>query len=259
MKSVAKASPAHGRFPDYTGVSKTCTRKRHGLKCCAIIVFGNRRQLRVKKKTVLFIAFNCAAGALAVAQTNPVSPSESEFKRTRSPVAPTKRLHPVVLQDGRVILSVSDTVYMLDAEGHQVWKFVTASANETLTSEPAFSATANEVAVIGSDLLFVRLDATTGKAKWRADSVGRGAFTSVAAYENGFVVVVDMSAYRTSPPPTPDRLEYWDGSDEDSWSIAFPLKAELVVTGKKIYALRSGADKLRFEELHPPKRHKNTG
>jgi PQQ-like domain len=168
-------------------------------------------------------------------------------------VAPTKRLHPVVLPDGRVILSIADTIYMLDAEGSQLWKFGTASANETLTSEPAFNATRNEVAVIGNDLLFVRLDATTGKVKWKADTVRRAAFASVTAYESGFLVVADMGGYRRNSTPTSDRLEYWGSSEEDFWSIAFPLNAELVVTGKKIYALRTGAGTLRVQELHPPK------
>jgi hypothetical protein len=207
-------------------------------------------------KTIFLIMFGCFLGALTGAQTNRVAPRELEFGRTHSPQAPTKKLRPVVLPDGRVVLSVADTVYMLDADGRQLWKFGTASANETLTSEPAFNAGRNEVAIVGNDLLFVRLDATTGKVKWKADTVGRATFASVTAYESGFLVVAEMSGYRSDKTSTSDRLEYWGASEEDSWSIAFPIGAELVVTGKKIYALRRGSGMLRVQELHSPTRKK---
>src|SRR5580765_6385044 len=123
------------------------------------------------------------------AQTNPIVQSELEFSRKHSAVAPSTRLRPVVLPDGRVLLSIADTIYMLDTEGRQIWRFGTSSANETLTAEPAFNANRNEIAVVGYDLLFVRLDANTGKVKWKADTVGRGTFASVTAYESGFLVV----------------------------------------------------------------------
>jgi hypothetical protein len=204
------------------------------------------------KTIMLLIAFSCTINALA--QQNPRSTNELEFKRTHSTVAPSAELHPVVLPDGRLILSVADTVYMLDANGQQLWKYSTESASETLTSDPAFNAERNEVAIVGFDLLFVRLDATTGKVIWRADTVGRATFASVMAYEKGFLVVVDMSGYRRNgSSPIPDTLDYWGESEKDFWSIDFPPHAELVVSGKRIYALRRNKEKLRLQELQPPK------
>src|SRR5579864_8071402 len=160
---------------------------------------------------------------------------------------PTQKLRPVVLPDGRMLVSVADSVYMLDASGKQLWKY----EHQTLAAEPAFNAARNEIAVVMYDLVFVRLDATTGEVKWTAPSVGRAAFRGVSAYENGFLIVVDMSGYRNKlSPKVSDRLEYWGDSDKDFWYIDFPQRAELLVDGKKLYALFRDQDELRLKELH---------
>jgi outer membrane protein assembly factor BamB len=93
----------------------------------------------------------------------------------------------MVLPDDRVVVSVADTVYMLAPNCNSWRKY--ATAGETLTSEPAFNSALNEIAVVGNDLLFVRLDATTGKVKWRPTTNGRTGFSSVAAYGKGYLVV----------------------------------------------------------------------
>jgi hypothetical protein len=169
---------------------------------------------------------------------------------------PVHQLRPLLLSDGRMVLSVANTVYMLDANGKQLWKY----ANETLTSEPAFNAARNEVAVVMYDLQAVRLDGTTGKVKWKADSVGRGVFASVSSYGKGFLVVVDMSGYREAggpaSPTSPDRLEYWGESENDFWYIDFPRHADLVVNGKTVYALHHSADGVHLRTIHVPARSK---
>ncbi len=163
---------------------------------------------------------------------------------------PSAKLRPVVLPDGRMIVAVADTVYMVDANGKQLWKY----KDDTLVSEPAFNSALNEVAVVMYDLWAVRLNATTGKVKWTPLKVGRGLFSSVSSYEKGFLVVVDMSGYRENSrdPSIPDRLEYWGESDKDFWYIDFPKNASLVVDGNKIYALHRKPDKVSLLELHPP-------
>ena len=141
-----------------------------------------------------------------------------------------------------------------DANGKELWKYEKGA----LVSEPAFSTTRNEIAVVMYDLLFVRLDATTGKVKWTAPSTGRGAFRGVFAYENGFLVVVDMGGYRDHENPrVPDSLEYWGDSDKDFWSIDFPQRAELLVDGKKLYTLFRNQDELLLKEVHVPRPHRS--
>jgi len=145
-------------------------------------------------------------------------------------------------------MGVGDTVYMLDADGKQLWKY----KNAVLTTEPAYSSARDEVAVVMYDLQAVRLDATTGKVKWKAESAGKGLYLSVSAYDQGFVVVVDMAGYRQRGSHLPpDQLEYWGKSNNDSWSVDFPQGAELVVSGNKIYALRRSGEQVRMLEIQP--------
>jgi len=191
---------------------------------------------------------------LAQSSANPDS-STGLVLRGRQTRWPTHELRPLVLLDGRMLVGVADSVYMLDASGKQSWKY----QEETLAAEPAFNAARNEIAVVMHDLLFVRLDAATGKVKWTAPSTGRGAFRGVSAYENGFLIVVDMSGYRDGGSrQLPDRLEYWGDSDKDFWYIDFPQKAELLVDGTKFYALFRDQDEVRLKNLHAPGPHRRS-
>jgi len=146
---------------------------------------------------------------------------------------------------------------MRSQDGNPLWKYSTQG--ETLTSKPAFDPELNEIAIVRYDLLFIRLDATTGKLKRQNDSNGRGLFSEVTAYGRGYLVVVNMNGYRENDKsaklnrPTLDRLEYWADSEEQSWSMDFPLNAQLIVDGKRIFCLRRSKDKLRLQELHFPR------
>jgi hypothetical protein len=181
-----------------------------------------------------------ASSALGPAQSPKSTPerhfgSELTFKTKGNDDWPDERLRPVALPDGRFLLSRFGTVYMLNSAGNQLWKYETNSENESLTSEPAYNAETNEVGVVGYDLLFVRLDATTGKEKWRATTVGGANFVNVAAYGRGFLVVVDMTHYREnskmehSKYRDPDRLEYYGETEDDEWIADFPIGARLLV------------------------------
>lgn len=204
------------------------------------------------KNLAFAIVMSCAISVVAQIQERS-APDELEFHANDSSSRDTEKLEPVVLPNGQMLIAVTDSVFMVGSDGIVLWRYSTHSPNEVLTSEPAYNATLNQVAVVGTDLLFVRLDATTGKVKWKADTVGRAVFTRVAAYEKGFLVVANMSGYRMSQDDTPvsDTLEYWGESEGDSWSIDFPRRAELVVNGKRIYALKRNGKSSRLLQLHP--------
>jgi hypothetical protein len=179
---------------------------------------------------------------------NSASPIKVLFQGGKSKW-PSHTFQPIVLEDGRMLVAVNDSVYMVGAKGEELWKY----QKQTLTSEPAFNAATNEVAVAMYDLLFVKLNAATGAVKWKSPSVGRGLLSSVHAYNNGFLVTVDMSGYRNAETPTlPDRLEYWGSTDKDSWNTDFPRGSEIVVNGKTIYALVRGKNVLSMAEISPP-------
>jgi outer membrane protein assembly factor BamB len=173
---------------------------------------------------------------------------------------PDKKIRAVALPDGRILLSRFGTVYMLDASGREIWKFQTDNEGELLTSEPAYNAETNEIGIVGSDILFVRLDATTGEEKWRATTVGAAEFIHVAAYGKGFLIVVDMSGYREKynvsgtqrrKGSEPDKLEYYGETEDDFWSAEFPIGAQLLVNGQHIYAVRRTRNALHLRELQP--------
>lgn len=192
----------------------------------------------------------------------PPSVSELVLRRTHPSSLPAKKLHPVKLPDGRLLISCSDTAYMLDPSGKQLWKYSTPGG-ETLTGEPAFNAEINEVGIVANDLIFVRLDASSGTLKWHSETSGRGEFAQVAAYERGFLVVSDLSGYRENENAkgarrqAADKLEYWGPSDEISWYTDFPIGAELVVNRGEIYSLRWHAGEARLRHLWPDAAHRS--
>jgi hypothetical protein len=205
-----------------------------------------------------------AASTLAPAQSTPERHfgPELTFTPQKLDVFPDERIRPVALPDGRLLLSRFGTVYMLDSSGKQLWKYQTDSENEQLTSEPVYNAETNEIGVVGYDLLFARLDATTGEEKWRASAVGGATFINVAAYGRGFLVLVDMTHYRENDKMvgakyrSPDRLEYYGETEDDEWIADFPIGAQLLVNGKHIYSVLRTHGELHLRELKPASRHR---
>jgi hypothetical protein len=196
-----------------------------------------------------FGAFLLIAMRLTGQTERPHSSSELRFPGTHGGW-PSHDFRPISLPNGRLVISIGDTVYLLDRDGRQLWKY----KGTPLIKEPAYNDSRNELAVIMYDLQAVRLSAATGEVLWKAGSVGRGVYSQVCAYAQGFLVLVDMSGYQQSGNDSPaNRLEYWGDSEKDFWHIDFPKAAELVVSGAKIYALRRGQDQILLQEIQAPR------
>jgi outer membrane protein assembly factor BamB len=213
-----------------------------------------RETTRLQKHIALALIALLSAASIS-AQGKASSRSGIALERTRDGASPSSRIKPLVLPDGRMVVSVPDTVYMLGPNADSLWK--DATAGETFTSEPAYNAGLNEIAVVGYDLLFARLDANTGKLKWKAKTVGRAVFSSVEANGKGYLVVVDMPGYCENGPhnsgvSVPDQLEYWTDSEDQGWQIDFARNAELAVSGSRIYSLTRGNHGIRLRELNGP-------
>ena len=205
-----------------------------------------------RKRLCLATLFALSISGLAQGHQQDSGKNGIVLQGTGKGAFPSSRIKPLVLPDGRIVVSVADTVYMLAADGILQWKYSTEG--ETFMSEPAYNAELNEIAFVGYDLLFVRVDAKTGKRKWKANTVGRATFAGIAAFGRGYLVVADMSGYRetASDRRLPDRLEYWTDSEDEGWTTDFPKGAELVVSGDRIYSLNRGKDKIRLREIHIP-------
>lgn len=165
-----------------------------------------------------------------------------------------KPIAPTVLPNGNILLTVGDSVCMVDSKGKQLWIYATG---ESILAAPAFNPRLNEVAVIGFDLYFARLDAVTGKLKWKADSVGRALFRQIESFSDGYLLVVDMQGYREKEkdfkvPAAQDRLEFWGPTRRASWSVSFPQGAKLLVIEKRIYAVFSSIDRMTLHEIVLP-------
>jgi hypothetical protein len=178
---------------------------------------------RLQKRIALALMALLSAATIS-AQGKESSQSGIALERTRDGAFPSSGIKPLVLPDGSMVVSVADTVYMLGPKRDSLWKY--ATAGDTFTSEPAYNAELNEIAVVGYDLLFARLDANT-----------------------------DMTGYRENGPhnsgvSVPDQLEYSTDSEDQGWQTDFPRNAELVVTGSQIYSLTRGNDGIRLRELN---------
>jgi hypothetical protein len=104
------------------------------------------------------------------------------------------------------------------------------------------------------DLQAVKLSAATGEVLWKADSVGRGTYSKVCAYAQGFLVLVDMSGYRQNGNESPaNRLQYWGSAEKDFWDTDFPQASEPVISGNKIYAMRRSQDQIILQEIQTPR------
>lgn len=201
--------------------------------------------IKIRAVGAFFLIAMCLAGQTGGPHGSP----ELRFRGTHEGW-PSHEFRPIALSDGRLVISIGDTIYLLGRDGRQVWKY----KGTPLTTEPAYNNSRNELAILMYDLQAVKLSAATGKVLWKADSVGRGTYSKVCAYSQGFLVLIDMSGYRQNGTESPaNRLEYWGSSKKDFWYTDFPKDSELVVSGSKIYAMRRSPDQILLQEIRAPR------
>ncbi|MCU1309666.1 MAG: PQQ-like domain [Candidatus Angelobacter sp.] len=198
-------------------------------------------------------------GVLSVVTFGQTAPARKQHSNSKnrivfageSIVSPKiSRIAPVSLPDGRMAVVAGDTIYMAGVDGKILWSY---SLRAPITAKPALRLDQNEIAVIGYDLTFVRLDASTGKLVWKADMNGRAVFSNIQPYGQGYLVVLDMSGYRDNLLHYNDQVEFWGDKDDDSWSLDFPIGASLTVVGDKIYAVQYEKKAVALTEIKPPK------
>jgi len=194
-------------------------------------------------------------------------PGERDLRSTHSADIP-ERIHPLILPDHRMVVVAADTVYMLSAEGKQLWRYATGEGSDpdempvgdgSAVIEITFNAALNELALLGVDSLTVLLDATTGKVKHQSQSNGPGVELSMLAYKEGYLRRYDPGA--GSHPQ--DHLAYAENPSESGlwnvWDIDLPdSDAEIFVNRNKIYYMRrsyskkTGRYRILLREFHPP-------
>jgi hypothetical protein len=159
------------------------------------------------------------------------------------------------LSSDRVLVSVSDTLFLLNAKKEVVWQtYIDMVAPPIVDSTGAIFG-------IRSDLGHFSVNAKTGKVTaFGRDIAGTHAYyTQIKPYKGDqYLVVENMQFYRDGNlcypkcPMSNDRLYAWM-SQKMLWSTDFPPNAELHVWGEKIFALTKQKGSVIVQEVEVPK------
>jgi outer membrane protein assembly factor BamB len=162
---------------------------------------------------------------------------------------PLTAIPPLVISSDRLLVTVCNTLYMLDSKKNVIWKWSTTAAS--IVDQPVIDSTGT-IYVIALDMIWVALDAATGKEKWNLNgNIGRTVNSQIKAYkDNLYLVVVDMGGYRNSPSDDSpkDKLSLCKGK-EIIWTKDFPAGAVLQVWGDRILAVNYGKDGVEITEI----------
>lgn len=172
-------------------------------------------------------------------------PKKFVFKSDANYTIPIPQIPPLALPGGRLVVTVGHIIFMVAPDGKDVWKY---EAGDVLTAQSAFRADRNEIAVVDSVLDFVELNAATGKVLLDSPASGHVQYTDVKPYGKGYVVLVDDKR----EPRETAYLQYWGQTEDDSWVVAFPAGAQLVVSGLRIYAVSHEENMVTLEEIQVP-------
>ena len=160
---------------------------------------------------------------------------------------------PLAVSPDRLLVTVCDALYMLDASGQVLWKW---TASVAFTDQPIVDSTGT-IYAIGESLLWVALDAETGAEKWRTTACGRADYSQIKSYPNDrYLLLVDMSRYRDPSFPSPginDHLFLCKGT-EVLQEMAFPPSARLEVWGERILAVTHKETGVEITEILLPER-----
>ena len=150
---------------------------------------------------------------------------------------------PIPISSNRLLVTVGDTIYLLDGKSQVVWDYSFGGNNITdVMVDPKGVIYASIL-----DGLLIAID-SSGKKVWSHFLNGSGNYVQLASYKDGGVlVVVDMSAYRERFD-TEDKLQYWK-NQEFVWSKEFPRGAKLHVWGDKILAVAQSKEGKVIREI----------
>ena len=145
------------------------------------------------------------------------------------------------LSGGRLLVALDNSLYMLDSELRIEWQYRTS---QDIFDVAAVEGTGLIYGVAGDGVHFV-LDVTSGKQLLREVRNGRSSFMQTVPYTgNTCLLVENRDGYRDNfndwqnPSSTVevDGLSAWRGTRQ-LWTVEFPPDAELLVSGRDLYAV----------------------
>ena len=159
----------------------------------------------------------------------------------------------IPLRSGDMLVNLGDTLYRLDGQQHVVWSYQTAQA----ILDYAYLDSTNLIYATAGDNIMLILNASTGKVEFSDSRNGSAAYGVAEKYGDDMCLVSDnFVIYREKSrsaniEPMKDGITCWRGT-RILWRLDFPPDAELVVNGKRIFAVTKSKKAIYVNEIIPP-------
>ena len=151
----------------------------------------------------------------------------------------------VRLAHSRRLVTVGDTLYMLDSRGATIWKW-DSGYGEDLMDRPYIDRHGN-IFGIASEALVFSLD-PNGKERWRWQLNGEYDLTQLTPYRNDqYLIVISALAYRKYRGYKEGDILYLCHDYDIVSKVDFPRDAKLRVEGHRIFAVtKKGIRRVRI-------------
>ncbi|HET6975537.1 MAG TPA: hypothetical protein VFI24_04390 [Pyrinomonadaceae bacterium] len=158
----------------------------------------------------------------------------------------------IPISSGGLITGAGTTLSRFDSQKRVVWQY---EVPQWLIDFDVVESTGLVYGTAGDNIMFI-LDLSSGKELKSISRNGSAAFGEVKAYGTNECLVTDaFGVYREKGPrdmePMQDGLTGWRGTRE-LWHIDFPADAELIVKGKRIFAVTKTKTSVYIKEIFPP-------
>jgi hypothetical protein len=151
---------------------------------------------------------------------------------------------PIAVSPDRLLVPVGDTLYMLGSNNHILWHY---SFEPDIIYDVTVDAKGDIYVAAGEALILVLN--SSGKEVWRTGmSSGSASYSQIRTFGAGFLVVIDMDAYRRKGSTSDDILQFWKDKAL-VWEKPFPRNARLQIVGNRILAIVITKDGREITEI----------
>ena len=156
------------------------------------------------------------------------------------------------LSASRRLVTVGDTLYMIDSHDAVVWKW-DVGHGEDIMDRPYVNSH-GQIFGIALDGIVFSLD-SYGKERWRWQINGSYSFTQLKPYRDGqYLMVLDASAYRKFKGFNEDDVLYLCRDRDVITTVSFPRTARLALNGNQIFAVTMHQHRQRKQRIVIPGR-----
>ncbi len=215
----------------------------------------------MQKPRLVFITVIATAalmGILTCAGRSLAPPNEQtregiKLKASSDAMFPVKQAEFTNVPPDKLLVTVGDTLYMLDSQRRIIWK---ETVGDVVGQPFAMPDGSIHVALVQDEVHLV-MSAATGKKLNCIDcnTTARTNFTQMLPYnQNQYLTVNTFEYFRQNQysKNTPDEVALWEG-DKVLWTAPIPPDAEVRVVGNKILAVEKKEQAVVVHEVVPVK------